>query len=74
MKERPLPHPRRYLGYTIRAYAVGIRWSVDGEFDPPSGRTSAVGVGDIRTLAEAKAKVREYEREFGKANGRKPSE
>jgi hypothetical protein len=66
-----VPPPRKYLGYTIRAYAVGIRWAVEGKFDPPSGHTSAVGVGDIHTLAEAKAKVREYEQEFGRANGGK---
>ena len=66
-----VPPPRKYLGYTIRAYAVGVRWGVEGEFDPPSQGTSGVGVADIRSLAEAKKQARKFELEFGRPRGRK---
>jgi len=71
MIETTLPRPRRYLGYTLRPYTVGVRWSVEGEFNPPRNGVSGVGVGDIRSLAEAKKTAREYERQYGKAGRRK---
>lgn len=69
--DNPVPRPRTYLGYTIRAYAVDFRWEVEGEFDPPRNGTFSVGVGNIHSLAEAKKKAREFELEFGRPRGRK---